>query len=733
MARAEARDLRERARYTPQRIPPRHPDVATPAPPSSSFADVIARLRNQGDIVLAAALGAFLVIMVMPMPALALDLLLSASISSGLLILLVTIYIRNPTEFSVFPMVLLATTLFRLSLNVASTRRILLFGSEGTDAAGNVIETFGQIVVGGSYIVGLVVFIILVIINFVVITKGAGRIAEVAARFTLDAMPGKQMAIDAELNAGVINEVQARARRDAVTREADFYGSMDGASKFIRGDAIAGIVITLVNIIGGILIGVVQEDMSLAGAAQRYTVLTIGDGLVGQVPALIISAAAGMLVTRVNDSEQPELHSQFAQQLFGSNRAMALLSFSLFGFALLPGLRIPFIVLGTGAGVIAWRNREKPKKALADEGPDDVDRAGRAGIGDDQPVESLLRVEPLAIELGVDLISLVDERRGGNLVERIQRIRRQLAQDLGLLVPAVHLRDNLRLDGGEYRVLLRGEDVARGKVYVRQLLAINPGDARGEIKGVAARDPVFGLDAAWIPEAERLRAQTAGYTVVDVPTVLTTHLTEVLNLNGHELFSRQHLADVLDRVQTENPRLVEDLIPDMLTRGAVLRVFRNLLREGVSIRDAQTVLEALADHASRVRDPDVLTEFVRQRLARHITRRFGSDDGVLHYIGLAPDAEDAISSGLHAGDGGSMNLTLDPNDARKLLTGLRDAAERWRGSNDVVVLCPPLARGPLRRLTEKVIPRVPVVSPAELLPEVRLERVAAISLRNSGA
>ncbi len=700
---------------------------------TNTIPQLLERLRTQGDVLLAGALAAFLVIMVVPLPALALDMLLAVSISVGLLILLVTFYVKKPTEFSVFPMVLLATTLFRLSLNVASTRRILLFGSEGPDAAGNIIETFGQVVVGGSYIVGLVVFIILVIINFVVITKGAGRVAEVAARFTLDAMPGKQMAIDAELNAGLINETDARKRRDAITKEADFYGAMDGASKFIRGDAIAGIIITLVNIIGGILIGVAQEGMSLADAAQIYTVLTIGDGLVSQVPALIISAAAGMLVTRVNDEKEEALHEQFGSQLFGSNRAMGLLAASLFGFALMPGLRLPFIVLGGVAGFVAWRGRQTERKAI--EGPvaDDKDRAGRAGIGEDQPVEALLRVEPLAIELGLDLIGLVDERRGGNLVERIQRIRRQLAQELGLLVPAVHLRDNLRLDGGEYRVLLRGEEVARGKAFARQLLAINPGDARGDVKGVASRDPVFGLEALWIPEAERLRAQTLGYTVVDVPTVLTTHLTEVLNLHGHELFSRQHLADVLDRVQADNPRLVEDLIPDQLTRGAVLRVFRNLLREGVSVRDAQTILEALADNAARVRDPDVLTEFVRQRMARHVTRRFGSDDGVIHYIGLAPDAEDAISSGLHSGEGGTMNLTLDPGDARRLLTSLRDAAERWRGSNDVVVLCPPLARGPLRRLTEKVIPRVPVVSPAELLPEVRLERVAVVSLRNAAA
>ena len=692
---------------------------------------VLDRLRNQGDVYLAAALVAFLVIMVLPMPAPALDMLLSVSISTSLLILLTTFYVKRPVDFSIFPTVLLATTLYRLSLNVASTRLILLGGDGGTHAAGAIIETFGQVVVGGSYIVGLVVFIILVVINFVVITKGAGRVAEVAARFTLDAMPGKQMAIDAELNAGLINEVEARKRREEITKEADFYGAMDGASKFIRGDAIAGIVITIVNILGGILIGVVQEGMPLADAASVYTVLTIGDGLVSQIPALIVSAAAGMLVTRVVDDKQSDLAGQFGEQLFTSHRALALLSAALFALMLLPGTRLPFSLMGAAAAIAAyaaWKRNQAPEPSPFG----DVDPNGRAA-DHEPPVEVLLRVEPVAVELGVDLIDMVDERKGGNLVERIQRIRRQIAQDLGMLVPPVHLRDNLRLGGGEYRIMLRGEEIARGKVMPRQLLAINPGDAASGLKGVKGKDPVFGLDALWVPEDSRLSAQTMGYTVVDGPTVITTHLTETIQQYGHELFGRQQLSEILERVQQENPRLVEDIIPEPLSRSAVLNVFRNLLREGISIRDSQTILEAMADHAHRVQDADVLTEFVRQRLARHITRRYSTKEGVVHYIGLAPDAEQALSNSLHGGEGGAMNLTLDPRSARRLLTGIRAAAEGWRGSDDVVVLCPPLARGPLRRLTEKVVPRVPIVSPAELLPTVRLERVGAVSLRNSGA
>ena len=692
--------------------------------------DLFARFRRQGDVFLAIALVAFLVIMILPVPSWVLDMLLTISISTSLLILLTTFYVKQPVQFSIFPTILLATTLYRLSLNVASTRLILLHGGDGEGAAGAIIKTFGKVVVGGSYIVGLVVFIILIVINFVVITKGAGRVAEVAARFTLDAMPGKQMAIDAELNAGMIDERQARQRRDAITREADFYGAMDGASKFIRGDAIAGIIITVVNIVGGILIGVVQEDMTLGQAGEVYTILTVGDGLVSQIPALIISAAAGMLVTRVVDDDEKDLASQFGQQLFSSSRALALLSVSLFLFVPMPGFRIPFAVMGAIAGVVAWQasraEKGDPDQLLID----DIAQNSRAA-DHEPPVEMLLKVEPVAVELGVDLITLVDERKGGNLVERIQRIRRQIAQDLGMLVPPVHLRDNLRLEGGEYRVLLRGEEVARGRVMPRQLLAINPGDASPGLKGIEGKDPVFGLEALWVPDDARLQAQTMGYTVVDVPTVVTTHLTEIIQQHGHELFSRQQLADILERVQQNNPRLVEDIIPEPLSRSVVLNVFRNLLRESISIRDAQTILEALADHCGRVQDADVLTEFVRQRLARHITHRYSDDNGTVHYIGLAPDAEQAISNGLHGGEGGSMNLTLDPQAARKLLTGLRDAAESWRGSEDVVVLCPPLARGPLRRLTEKVVPRVPVLSPAELMPTVRLERVAAVSLRNA--
>ena len=698
---------------------------------------IIERLQAQGDIVTAIALMAFMGIMVVPMPALAMDMFLAISVTVSLLILLVTFYVTNPIQFSIFPTLLLATTLFRLSLNVATTRLILMGGHGGADAAGSIIQTFGHVVVGGNYVVGLVVFSILVVINFVVITKGAGRVAEVAARFTLDAMPGKQMAIDAELNAGHIDDKMARTRRDAVMREADFYGAMDGASKFIRGDAIAGILITLINIVGGIIIGVIQNGLDLGTAVENYTVLTIGDGLVGQIPALVISAAAGMLVTRVPDSDSRGLHGQFGDQLFSSPRALMLLSASLFLFVLIPGLRLPFFILGSLVGFIAWQNKDKSSFFGEDPGGSPVvgpdgqiseDGAEESEQDEEATLEGLLRVEALAIELGVDLIGLVDEKKGGNLVERISRIRRQMVQDLGLIVPSVHLRDNLRLDGGSYRILLRGEEIGRGKVIPRQHLAINPGDADPELHGLRTIDPVFGLEAKWIKESNRMDAQAKGYTVVDVPTVLTTHLTEILQQYGHELYSRNQLNTMLERVSEENPKLVDELVPDQLPRSSVLRVFRNLLREGVSVRDCTTILEALADHAHRLKDPGSLTEFVRQRLGRHLTHRYATAEGVLNYISLAPDMEEAVSRALHTSDSGAMSLALDPEQARRLLTGLRDAAEAWHGAGEVVVLCPPLARGPLRNLSEKVIPRVAIVSAAELLPTIRLNRVATVSL-----
>ncbi len=680
-----------------------------------------------GDGLLAAMMFGVLGIVLVPMPPALMDVLIASSICLSLLMLLVTLYVNRPVDFSVFPTLLLAATIFRLSLNVASTRLILLGGGDvGSAAAGRIIEAFGQVVVGGSYVVGVVIFAIFVVINFVVITKGAGRVAEVSARFTLDAMPGKQMAIDAELNAGLMDEREARARRSEISREADFYGAMDGASKFIRGDAIAGIVITLVNIVGGIIIGVAQNGMSLGDAAQTYTLLTIGDGLVGQIPALVISSGAGILVTRVIDDDNATLDTQLSRQVLSNPRVLRTLALSMFGLALVPGLRLPFLLVSMVMAVLAWQVEKNPiNTEILVEGDQEEGSESKGGVT--RP-EELLDLEPLAMEVGIDLVYLVDERKGGELLERIQRIRNQFVTDLGVVLPSVHLRDNMRLENSEYVILLRGEEIGRGKIHARQHLAIDPGGATGKLKGIATKDPVFGLDAWWVPDSMVLRAQSRGYTVVDVPTVLTTHLTELMHQHAHELFDMTQLCRMLERMREKHTKLVEDLVPDVLSRASLLKVYRNLIREGLSVRDSETILEALSDYATRTRDANVLTEFVRQALARHVTRRFADEEGTLHYLALGPGAEDAVAQALQTTEAGSVSLALDPETSRHLLSGVRKQVEGWTGSGDIVLLCPPLARGPLQRLLEKVLPRTPVLSPVELLPGVKLDRVAVIDL-----
>jgi flagellar biosynthesis protein FlhA len=700
------------------------------APPVPLFE----RLRQNGDVALAVGVFGMLAILMVPLPPLVLDLLLATSITLSLLIFLVALYVKRAVDFSAFPIVLLIATLFRLSLTVASTRLILLDGSKGTAAAGHVIEAFGKFVVGGNYVVGFILFCLLLVINFIVITKGAGRVAEVAARFTLDALPGKQLAIDAELNSGLIDEATARKRRAEVAREADFYGAMDGASKFIKGDAIAAILIMAINIFAGVVIGM-MDGLDVRSALTIYTVLTIGDGLASQVPALIVSAAAGLLVTRVADpSTEESLDAQFGSQLLGNPRALAVLSGLVASFLLVPGLRAPFAALAVVVGAVAWAARPSEKLAQAAAGAGE----GPGGAAATEPrVEEMLRIDPLVIEVSLDLVYLVDERRGGPLVERVQRIRRQVAQELGVVLPSVHLRDNLRLTAGQYRVLLRGEAIGSGKVVARQLLALDPGTASVPLQGTAGRDPVYGIKGWWIGEPMRLRAQSQGYTVVDVPTVLTTHLDDLFRRFAHEIFGRRQFQDALERIASDNPRLVEELIPDPLPRATVLRVFRNLIAEGVGVRDTQAILEALAEYAPRTREADVLTEFVRQRLARVITARFSAEEGGISYIGLASDAEDAVVRGLQGGDGGAMTLVLDPEQTRKLIQGMRQYTESWNGAGEIVLLVPPLARGPVRRLFEKALPRIPILSPGEIVPGTPLTRVGELSvtkpLKNTGS
>ncbi|MEN9785843.1 MAG: flagellar biosynthesis protein FlhA [Pseudomonadota bacterium] len=705
---------------------------------SAAPSALLQRVRANGDVALAGGVFGMLAILMVPLPPLVLDVLLAMSITVSLLVFLVSLYVVKPVDFSAFPIVLLITTIFRLSLNVASTRLILLHGSEGTAAAGHVIQAFGNFVVGGNYVVGFILFCILLVINFVVITKGAGRVAEVAARFTLDAMPGKQMAIDADLNAGLIDDKQARARRAEVARESDFYGAMDGASKFIKGDAIAAILIMLINILAGVVIGVVMNDLTIVEALSNYTVLTIGDGLATQVPALVTSAAAGLLVTRVSDPEVTSLDSQFGNQMLSNPRAIAVLAGLSACFVLVPGLRIPFALIAVVLGSAAWAMRDEatgPQPTLGSGGSADAaggTSGGTPGKPTDPPIEEVLRVDPLVVEVSLDLVYLVDETRGGALVEKVEKIRRQVAKDLGVLIPSVRLRDEVRLTGGQYRVLLRGEAIGSGRLVARQLLALDPGTATGPLQGAPGVDPVYGLRGFWVNEGMRLRAQGQGYTVVDAVTVLTTHLDDLFRRYAHELFGRQQLTDALERVSATNPRLVEELVPDPLPRAAVLRVFRNLIAEGVGVRDAQGVLEALAEYAPRTRDADVLTEFVRARMARAITARFLGEDGVLHYVALAADAEDTVVRGLQGGDGGTMQLVLEPEASRKLVREMRTWTEQWTGNSELVLIVPPLARAPVRRLLEKELPRVPVLSGAEIVAGTSLQRVGELSLADRG-
>jgi flagellar biosynthesis protein FlhA len=676
-----------------------------------------------GELVIPLALVAVIVIMVIPLPALVVDLLLAVSVSVALVILMVSMYTQRPLDFSTFPSLLLVVTLFRLALNVASTRLVLLHGHEGPAAAGRVIQAFGNFVVGGSYAVGLVVFLILVIINFAVITKGAGRIAEVAARFTLDAMPGKQLAIDADLNSGIITEREARARRQTIEEEADFYGAMDGASKFVRGDAVAGLVITAVNILGGIFIGVVQQGADIRTAAETYTILTIGDGLVSQLPALLISTAAGIIVTRA--ASGADLGSEVTGQLLASPRVLWVVTGILGGFALMPGLPfLPFVALAgvTGGLAVSGRGARAP--------------GGEGGLPAARPKEerpeALLPLDMMELEVGFELVPLVEGpaagAAGGDLVERIRALRRQLALDMGFIVPPIHIRDNLQIKPSEYVVLLKGVEVARGEIRMGSSLAINPGTAETTLPGIPTREPAFGLDALWIANQERERAQLAGYTVVDAATVIITHLTEVIRRHAHELLGRQEVQQLLDALAKSRPKVVEELVPQQLTVGGVQKVLQGLLREGVSIRDLGTILETLADHAGRTKDPEALTEHVRQALGRAITRRFLAPGGALTVMTLAAGVERTLLEAVQRVEGGTV-LALEPALAQRLLARLAEWMERF-GARQLspVLLCSAAVRAAVRQLVERALPTLAVVAPGEIPSGVRVESMGVVTL-----
>jgi flagellar biosynthesis protein FlhA len=687
-----------------------------------------ATLGTSSELITVIGVIAVLVVMIIPLPSIILDFLLALNITLAITILLIAMYTIKPLDFFIFPPLILVTTLFRLSLNVASTRLILLHGNEGILAAGKVIKSFGSFVVGGNYVVGMIVFIILVIVNFVVITKGATRIAEVAARFTLDAMPGKQMGVDADLNAGLIDEDEAKARRAMITRESEFHGSMDGAAKFVRGDAIAGIIITVINIIGGFIIGVLQQKMSIIDAAQNYTLLTVGDGLVSQIPALTISTAAGIVVSRA--ASQETMGKDFAKQFLNYPKAIYVSALTVFFFGLIPGLpHIPFILLSILIGGSVYMLRggkeglkikeiEEKKKEPVEEGP--------------EPVEHLLIVDPLELEVGYGLISLVDREQGGKFLDRVRSIRRQFALEMGMVIPPIHIRDNLQLNSSEYQILLKGVKIAGAELMMNHYLAMDPGDISRKIEGVETIEPAFSIPAVWIPEERKEEAKLSGYTVVDDATIMATHLTEVIRKHASELLGRQEVQNLLDNLKRSYPKAVEELVPNLLSLGILQKVMQNLIKERISIRDLLTVVETLADYAVFTKDPDLLTEYVRNKLSRSIISPYIGEDGFLKLITMDPGVEDLLLQGIQKAEHGSY-LSIDPKIADSIIASIKQEAEKAMSKNiQPILLTSPVIRRHLKKMVEYFIPSLMVLSQSELLSDIGFKSIGKVSLSYAG-
>ncbi len=692
-------------------------------------------LMKRADLIFTGGLFLTVLLLIMPVPPMMLDLFLALNIGMSLLVLLAIIYIKDPPEFSGFPTLLLALTLFRLALNISSTRQILINGY-----AGHIIDSFGHFVIQGNYIVGAVVFLILVIINFVVITKGAGRIAEVSARFTLDAMPGKQMAIDAELNAGIIDEVAATARRLKVQKEADFYGAMDGASKFVRGDAIAGIIITLVNVIGGFAIGVMQMGLSLGESLQKFTLLSIGDGLVSQIPALILSVGAGILVTRA--SENSNLGVQLAGQLFRYPRALKIASGMLACFGLMPGMpMIPFFGLAAVAALIAKTLREQEQQRGSEAtatGKPGTPAKGAKGetaapapvttTGTPEDVRKLIEVDVFAIEIGYGLLTLADAKNGGELLGRVTGVRKTLAREKGIVVPPISVRDNLELAPNDYRFLLRGKPMARGQLMPDRWLAMNVSGSKVRLKGVPTREPVFNLEATWIDEAEKKTAELNGFTVVDPASVLITHLSETLKMNAHHLLGRQEVQQLVDHLKTSQPALIAELLPDLVTLGIIQRVLQNLLRENISIVNQPLILEGIADFASLSKNPDDLSELVRRRLGLYFVPEYEVRPGVVRAITLDPRLEQLLSQKVHRTPT-DISLALDPATGRHLLEEInRRTAELVQSGHQPVLVVSTEVRLPIKRFFESSFPRLAVLSYQELPTATEIENAGIITL-----
>jgi flagellar biosynthesis protein FlhA len=678
--------------------------------------------RVPAEALLALAVVGVLGILIVPVPPVLLDGLLALSVALAVLMLLVALGLTKAMDFSVFPSLLLITTLFRLALNVATTRLILLHGSDGAGAAGHVIETFGRFAVGGSLIVGAVVFFILLVVNFAVITKGSGRISEVAARFTLDALPGKQMSIDADLAAGLIDDKAARDRRQALARETEFFGAMDGASKFVRGDAIAGLMITAINVVGGLAAGLLRDHLGLSQAVETYTVLTVGDGLVSQLPALLVSTAAGVLVTR---AEGADLGSQVGAQILASPRALRYASVVLGMLAVLPGLpALAFGPLALGAYLLSRRAQQKaadPSKPGEKAGDKKKDPKAPEKLSD------LLNLDTLELEVGFGLVSLIDLDKGAELPGRVTALRRQLATDLGIVLPSVHLRDNLRLEPNHYRVKLRGLELGKGIVHTGKLMCLDPAGSAPKIPGTAGKDPAFGLPAVWIGVEQRGLAESKGYTVVDPSSVIATHLSELLRRNAHELIGRQEAQELLGAVAKEAPKLVEDTVPAIITLGDLVRVLKGLLREGLSVRDLRTILEAVADAAPKSKDTVFLIEQTRKRLSRQITSRL-VENGTLHVLTLDRTTEDTLRQTLGNNDG-EPAIAPDFETARRLMQALETrSAQLTTAGRMPVLLAPPDLRRPLYDFATRFVPELWVVSARELLPGTTIEPAGLVQV-----
>lgn len=663
---------------------------------------------------------AILMVMIIPIPSFLLDVLLSFSLAISIIILLMSMYVLKPLQFSVFPSILLMVTLLRLSLNVASTRLILLHGSEGTLAAGHVIQAFGTFVVGGNYVVGLVVFMVLVLINFVVITKGATRVAEVSARFTLDAMPGKQMSIDADLNAGLISDTDARRRRAEIEQESNFYGAMDGASKFVRGDAVAGILIVLINIIGGLIIGVLQMGMPVVQAAQNYTLLTVGDGLVTQVPALIVSTAAGLLVTRTAAST--ELGDEVKSQVFTQPRAIATAAILLFAFALIPGMpKISFLLVSAIIGFAAWRVVKSIARQKVEE--ETLEKEAPAAA---ETVDVIAPLDAMGLEVGYALIPMVDAAQGGELLQRIKTLRRQLATEMGFIMPAIHIRDNLKLKPDEYNVLLKGVEVAHGSVMMGHHLVISADDRDLRIKGIPTKEPAFGLPAVWVTDRDKDAMMAKGHVVVDPATVITTHLTELTKTYADELMGRQEVQSLVDNLEQLYPRVIKELVPKIVPINLLHRVLQRLLRERISIRDLLTIIETMGEYVAMTKNADILTGYVRQALGRAITKQYQDRDGNITVMIMSPDIEDKINRSISHTEHESF-VSPDPNLVKKMVTSLQKMINTFSASGmQPIVLCSPNTRIHFRKILEKFYPNLVILAHNEIAREANVKSLGMV-------